>query len=248
MLVSNCRALHLFRSLSLAQWTSDVATRMYVQGAKRAVREILPPPLGLRKVSQNFRPGIILSSVQFSSVQSLSLVRLFATPCSTPGLPVHWQFPEFTQTHVHWVSDAIQPSHFLSSPSPLGCSFREYAAHILPNLGFTHKTMPCLYPFYRWEMFREITLPMHFDIANSGRAWIQTQSVYLWSPPSLTPLPIAFIKAFGIEIYICALFLNIYIYIYIYIYTHTHTHIYAFFQEWSKGGEIRKLKVSIETL
>ena len=38
--------------------------------------------------------------------------------CSTPGLPVHHQIPEFTQTHVHWVSDAIQPSHPLSSPSP----------------------------------------------------------------------------------------------------------------------------------
>ena len=37
---------------------------------------------------------------------------------SMPGLPVHCQLPEFTQTHVHWVSDAIQPSHLLSSPSP----------------------------------------------------------------------------------------------------------------------------------
>ena len=37
--------------------------------------------------------------------------------CSTPGLPVHHQLPEFTQTHVHWVSDAIQPSHPLLSPS-----------------------------------------------------------------------------------------------------------------------------------
>ena len=37
---------------------------------------------------------------------------------STPGLPVHHQLPEFTQTHVHWVGDAIQPSHPLSSPSP----------------------------------------------------------------------------------------------------------------------------------
>ena len=36
--------------------------------------------------------------------------------CSMPGLPVHHQLPEFTQTHVHWVSDAIQPSHPLSSP------------------------------------------------------------------------------------------------------------------------------------
>ena len=38
--------------------------------------------------------------------------------CSTPGLPVHHQFPEFTETHVHRVGDAIQPSHPLSSPSP----------------------------------------------------------------------------------------------------------------------------------
>ena len=38
--------------------------------------------------------------------------------CSTPGLPVHHQLPESTQTHVHWVGDAIQPSHPLSSPTP----------------------------------------------------------------------------------------------------------------------------------
>ena len=40
---------------------------------------------------------------------------------STPGLPVHHQLPEFTQTHLHWVSDAIQPSHPLLSPSPPVC-------------------------------------------------------------------------------------------------------------------------------
>ena len=38
--------------------------------------------------------------------------------CSTSGLPVHHQLPEFTQTHIHWVGDAIQPSYSLSSPSP----------------------------------------------------------------------------------------------------------------------------------
>ena len=56
---------------------------------------------------------------QFSSVQLLSRVR-FCDPmnCSTPGLPVHHQLPEFTQTHVHRVSDAIQPSQPLLSPSP----------------------------------------------------------------------------------------------------------------------------------
>ena len=61
----------------------------------------------------------LFSSVQFSSVQSLSRVRL-CDPInrSMPGLPVHHQLLEFTQTHVHQVSDAIQPSHPLSSPSP----------------------------------------------------------------------------------------------------------------------------------
>ena len=58
-------------------------------------------------------------SVQFSSVQLLSRVWL-CDPMnrSTPGLRVHHQLPEFTQTHVHRVSDAIQPSHPLSSPYP----------------------------------------------------------------------------------------------------------------------------------
>ena len=56
---------------------------------------------------------------QFSSVQSQSCPTLCdPTDCSMPGFPVHHQLPEFTQTHVHWVGDAIQPSHPLSSPSP----------------------------------------------------------------------------------------------------------------------------------
>ena len=55
-----------------------------------------------------------------SSVQLLSHVRFFATPmdCSMSGFPVHHQLPEFVQTHVHQASDAIQPFHPLSSPSP----------------------------------------------------------------------------------------------------------------------------------
>ena len=57
-------------------------------------------------------------SVQFSSVTQLCLTLCDPMNCSTPGLPVHHQLPEFTQTHVHRVSDAIQPSHPLSSPSP----------------------------------------------------------------------------------------------------------------------------------
>ena len=57
-------------------------------------------------------------SVQFSSVAQSCLTLGDPMNRSTPGLPVHHQLPEFTQTDVHWVSDAIQPSHPLSSPSP----------------------------------------------------------------------------------------------------------------------------------
>ena len=60
----------------------------------------------------------------FSSVQLSSIAQSCPTLCnpmnhSMPGLPVHHQVPEITQTHVHRVGDAIQPSHPLSSPSPL---------------------------------------------------------------------------------------------------------------------------------
>ena len=56
--------------------------------------------------------------VQFSSVAQLSPTLCLPMNRSTPGFPVHHQLPEFTQIHVHRVSDAIQPSHPLSSPSP----------------------------------------------------------------------------------------------------------------------------------
>ena len=61
------------------------------------------------------------SSVQFSSSVVSDSLRPHESQNakrSTPGLPVHHQLPEFTQTHVHRVGDAIQPSHPLSSPSP----------------------------------------------------------------------------------------------------------------------------------
>ena len=57
-------------------------------------------------------------SVQFSSVTQLCPTLCDPMNCSTPGLRVHHQLPEFTQTHIHQVGDAIQPSHPLSSPSP----------------------------------------------------------------------------------------------------------------------------------
>ena len=61
--------------------------------------------------------NLISNSIQFSSVAQSCLTLCDPMDCSTPGLPVHHQLPELTQTHVHWVSDAIQPSHPLSAVS-----------------------------------------------------------------------------------------------------------------------------------
>ena len=62
--------------------------------------------------------SIVESSVQFSSIDQLCSTLCDPMDCSRSGLPVHHQLLEFTQTHVHWVSDAIQPSHPLLSLSP----------------------------------------------------------------------------------------------------------------------------------
>ena len=60
----------------------------------------------------------VSGNVQFSSVAQLCPTLCDLMNCSTPGLLVHHQLPESTQTHVHRVGDAIQPSYPLSSPSP----------------------------------------------------------------------------------------------------------------------------------
>ena len=71
----------------------------------------------------NIQKTKIMASGPISSVQFNSVAQSCPTLCdpmnpSTPGLPVHHQLSEFTQTHVHRVGDAIQPSHPLLSPSP----------------------------------------------------------------------------------------------------------------------------------
>ena len=71
----------------------------------------------LYQLSNKGIPKNVLS-VQFSSVAQSCLTLSNPMNRSMPGLPVHHQLPEFTQTHVHRVGDAIQPSHPLSSPSP----------------------------------------------------------------------------------------------------------------------------------
>ena len=67
-----------------------------------------------------------IKSAQFSSVAQSCPTLCDTMNCSMPGLPVHHQLPEFTQTHVHWVSDSIQPSHPPLSPSPPACNLSQH--------------------------------------------------------------------------------------------------------------------------
>ena len=82
-------------------------TQQWPQGWKRSIFIPIPKKGNAQECS-----------VQFSSVTRLCPTLSDPIDCSTPGLPVHHQFLELTQTHVHWVCGTIQSSHPLSSPSP----------------------------------------------------------------------------------------------------------------------------------
>ena len=79
----------------------------------------------------------------FSSVAQLCPTLRNPMNHSTPGLPVHHQFPEFTQTHVHWVSDAIQPFHPLSSPSPPALNLSQHQG-LFQWVGSSHQVAKVL--------------------------------------------------------------------------------------------------------
>ena len=73
-----------------------------------------------------------LDAHQFSSVAQSSPTLCDPMDCSTPGLPVHHQLLELAHTYVHWVGDAIQPSHPLSSPSPPAFSLSQDQGFFFP--------------------------------------------------------------------------------------------------------------------
>ena len=83
--------------------------------------------------------------IQFSSVAQLCPTLCDPMNHSTPGLPVHHQLPEYNQTHIHWVSDAIQPSYPLSSPSSLP-SFLT-SIRVFPNESALHIRWPKYWSF-----------------------------------------------------------------------------------------------------
>ena len=97
---------------SLTGWTSWASSRSWWRTGKTG----MPQSMGLQRVGHNLATEQQPNSV--SSVAQLCLTLWDPMDCRTPGFPIHHQLPEHAQTHVHWVGDAIQPSHPLSSPSP----------------------------------------------------------------------------------------------------------------------------------
>ena len=99
--------------ISFMQWSSKLCFLSFDE---------VPRPLGFccpAVIAEGNHQVALCKMVQFSSVVQSYPILCDPMNRSMPGLPVHHQLPEFTQTHVHWVSDAIQPSHPLSFPSLL---------------------------------------------------------------------------------------------------------------------------------
>ena len=94
-------------------------------------------------------------SVQFSSVAQSCPTLCNPMNRSMPGLPVHHQLPKSTQTHVHWVGDAIQPSHPLSSPSPPALNLSQYQG------------------LFRWvTSSHEVSKVLEFQLQHQSFQWI----------------------------------------------------------------------------
>ena len=112
---------------------------------------------------------LVFWKIQFSSVAQSCLALCDPMDCSTPGLPVHHQLPEFTHTHVHWVGDAIQPSHPLSSPS-------------LPTFSLSQHLS-----LFKWfSSSHEVAKVLEIQLQNQSFQWWTNflQDWWIWSPCS----------------------------------------------------------------
>ena len=107
----------------------------------------------------------------FSSVAQLCMILCNPMDCSMPGLPVNHQLPEFTQTHVHWVGDAIQPSHPLSSPSLPSFDLSQHQG--LSN----ESALPIRWPKY-WNFSFNISPPSeHSGLISLRMDWLDLLAV-----------------------------------------------------------------------
>ena len=94
-------------------------------------------------------------TLQFSSVAQSCPALCDPMDCNTPGLPVHHQLPELTQTHVHKVGDAIQPSNPLSSPSPPAFSLSQHQ-HLFQWVSSSHQVAKVLELQLQHQSFQQM--------------------------------------------------------------------------------------------
>ena len=124
----------------------------------------------------NISSALLSLFLDFSSVEFSSLAQSCSTLCdpmnhSVPGLPVHHNLPAFTQTHIHWVRDAIQPSRHLSSPLP--------PAPIPPSIRvFSNESNLCIrWPKYWSFSFSIIPSKAHPGLISFRMDWLNPLAV-----------------------------------------------------------------------
>ena len=126
--------------------SADTTTHQVLEVSKTQTKAFVSMVFSLQinyEVGKNCNIHLLLNSVQFSSVAQSWPTLCKPMECSTPGFPVCYQLPELAQTHIHRVSDAIQPSHPLSSPLLLLPS-------IFPSIrDFSKESLLCI----RWPKY-----------------------------------------------------------------------------------------------
>ena len=103
------------------RWTFKIYGRGNTANKWRVINAVVSTEISALRKKYWF---LFIKQVQFSSVTQSSLTVCDTMGCSMSSLPVHHQLLQSTQTHVHWVSDAIQPSYPRSSPSPPASAFQ----------------------------------------------------------------------------------------------------------------------------
>ena len=111
--------------------------------------------------------SITSQKIQFSSVAQSCPTLCDPMDCGTPGLAVYHQLPEFTQTHVHWVSDPKQPPHPLSSPSPPAFNLSQHQG------------------LFKWVGEKVEAVTDIFFLGLQRKKWKQWQIFFPWAPKPL---------------------------------------------------------------
>ena len=120
---------------------------------------------------------------QLSSVTESSPTLGNPTDCSMPGLPVHHQLLELTQTHVHWVSDAFPPSHPLSSPSPPAFNLSQHQG-LVQWVGSFHQVAKVLHVLIGFDKYTCPVKPSQL----SYRTLVSASKRFLEASPDNLPL------------------------------------------------------------